>query len=122
MTKRILIGKISAVFGIKGEVKILSYCEVAQDIENYPLFDDKGNEIKLKISNKNKTIIGSNNSGAAILIAKISGVDDRNTAETLRGKELFVNREDFEELKDNEFYHIDLIGLDVVDMNLKKNW
>ncbi len=119
MTKKILIGKIISPFGIKGEVKIISYCEEPLKIETYPLFDEQGKALKLKISNKNKTIIGTRD-GNAILIARIEGINDRNASESLRGKEIFVNRQDFTETKDNEFYYVDLIGLDVIDMNSKK--
>ena len=115
MTKKILIGKVNSVFGIKGEVKIISHCQHAIDIEKYPLFDKNGNVIKLKISNKNKASIGSSGSGDAILIAKIVGVDDRNEAEKLRGMEFFTNRDDFKEVADDEFYQVDLIGLTVID-------
>jgi 16S rRNA processing protein RimM len=117
---KILIGKINSVFGIKGAVKIISFCENPTQIEKYPLFDEKGNSIKLKISNKNKTIIGSSSSGNAILIAEIAGITDRNAAEKLRGTELFVDRKDFKKTKNDEFYYVDLIGLDVVDMESEK--
>jgi len=119
MSKKILIGKVISVFGIKGEVKIVSYCGNAQEIENYPLFDEKGNSLKLKISNKNKAIIGTSN-GDAILIARIDGITDRNAAEKLRGAEIFTNRDDFGATKEDEFYYVDLINLDVIDMESKK--
>ncbi|MBM5782061.1 MAG: 16S rRNA processing protein RimM [Pelagibacterales bacterium] len=120
MDKKILVGKVTSVFGIKGEVKVISYCENPTQIEKYDLFDSKGNQIKLKISNKNKTIVGSNALGDSILIAAIQGVTDRNAAENLRGEELFANRKDFKEVKNDEFYYVDLIGLDVIDDNLQK--
>lgn len=113
--KKILIGKINSVFGIRGEVKILSHCQNPIDIEKYSLFDKNDREFKLKISNKNKAAIGSSTSGGVILIAKISGIDDRNEAEKLRGLELFTNRDDFKKIPDDEFYQVDLIGLNVID-------
>ena len=115
MTKKILIGKISSVFGIKGEVKILSHCQHPADIEKYPLFDKNGNSVKLKISNKNKNSISANSGNGVILIAKIAGLDDRNEAEKLRGMELFTDRDGFKNLADDEFYQVDLIGLSVID-------
>ena len=120
MNKKILVGKVTAPFGIKGEVKIISYCQNPQQIENYPLFDENSDKIKLKISNKNKAVIGTTISGDSILIAKIEGSVSRNDSEGLRGKEIFTNRDDFEELDEDEFYHSDLLGLDVIDMNSKK--
>ncbi|MDX2083273.1 MAG: ribosome maturation factor RimM [Rickettsiales bacterium] len=120
MTKKILIAKVISAFGIKGEVKIINYCQEPLQLEKYPLFDAKGNSLQLKISNKNKTAIGSNSSGAPIFIAKITGVDDRNNAEKIRGTEIFINRQDLKQTSEDEFYYADLIGLDVVDKNTKK--
>lgn len=120
MDKKILVGKVTSVFGIKGEVKVISYCENPTQIEKYDLFDSKGNKIKLKITNKNKTIVGSNKLGDSILIAAIQGVTDRNAAEKLRGEEFFANRADFKEIDNDEFYYVDLIGLDVIDGSSKK--
>jgi 16S rRNA processing protein RimM len=120
MSKKVLIAKVISAFGIKGEVKILSYAENPLNIEKYELFDAKGNSLKLKISNKNKAVIGTNASGEPIFIAKIEGVNDRTLAETLRGQDLFASRENFSKTKKDEFYYVDLIGLNVVDMDSKK--
>lgn len=117
--KKILIAKITTVFGIKGEVKIVVYSQDPTQIENYTLYDAHGKEFKVTISNKNKTIIGTS-SGDPIMIARIEGVNDRNESEKLRGVELYANREDFDETDGDEFYYVDLIGLDVVDMDSKK--
>ena len=119
MTKKILIAKVSSVFGIKGEVKIIVYSDNPHKIEEYSLFDAEGKSVKIKITNKNKTVIGTS-SGNPILIAKVEGVNDRNAAELMRGQEFFASREEFEELNDNEFYYADLIGMDVIDMESKK--
>lgn len=120
MTKKVLIGKVISVFGIKGEVKIISYLSDSLKIEKYSLFDELGNSLKLKISNKNKSTIGTNSSGDEILIVKIDGITDRNAAEKLRGTEIFANRSDFDDTSDGEFYYVDLIGLDVINMDSKK--
>ncbi len=119
MTKKILLAKVNSVFGIKGEVKIIVYSDNPHKIEEYSLFDANENPVKIKITNKNKTVIGTS-SGNPILIAKIDGVNDRNAAELLRGQEFFVSREEFEDLDENEFYYADLIGMDVIDMTSKK--
>ena len=116
---KIVIGKVNSAFGIKGEVKIISYCQNPIQIEKYPLFDEKNNPLKLKISNKSKTVIGTTSAGA-ILIAKIDGVNDRNESEKLCGKEIFTIRDVFAELDEDEFYYSDLIDLDVIDENSKK--
>lgn len=49
-------------------------------------------------------------------VARIEGVDDRSTAERLRGAVVQVARADFPPTDDpDEFYWVDLIGLDVVN-------
>jgi len=118
--KNILIAKVVSVFGIKGEMKIISFAENPLQIEKYTLFDAQGNSIKLKITNKNKAVVGTNSSGDPIFIAKIDGVNDRNIAETWRGKEIFTTRDNFSATKKDEFYYVDLIDLDVIDMESKK--
>lgn len=48
-------------------------------------------------------------------IVRFVGVDDRNAAEALRGRELSIPRAELPELDDDEFYLADLIGLSVRD-------
>lgn len=110
--KKILIGKIVSVFGVKGEVKIMSYCQNLSDIGKYQIFDKNDQEIKIKIR-KSQELQNP-------LIAQIEGIQDRNQAELLRNKELFTNRSDLKKLPKNEFYHTDLIGLSVLDEATKK--
>ncbi len=49
-----------------------------------------------------------------IVVATVDGVDDRNAAEALKGARVFVSRSAFPTPDENEFYWIDLIGLNVV--------
>jgi 16S rRNA processing protein RimM len=51
---------------------------------------------------------------STVIIAKIHGIDDRNKAETLRGTELYIERDTLPDLKESEYYQADLIGFDVV--------
>ncbi|MEK8085618.1 ribosome maturation factor RimM [Aquabacterium sp. A3] len=52
--------------------------------------------------------------GDAIVVTA-QGVDDRSTAESLKGARVFVSRSAFPTPDDDEFYWIDLIGLDVLN-------
>ncbi|MBO4576486.1 MAG: ribosome maturation factor RimM, partial [Neisseriaceae bacterium] len=45
--------------------------------------------------------------------AKLVGIDDRTSAETLKGMTIAVLREDFAATDDNEYYWTDLVGLTV---------
>ncbi len=47
--------------------------------------------------------------------ARLSGVGSREAADALRGVRLFADRGKLPPLNEGEFYHADLVGLDVVD-------
>ena len=83
-------------------------------------FDVSGNKVELKINNKIKSAIATSANGDAIIIARISGINDRNMAENSRNFEIFTPCENFKETADDEFYYVDLIGLDVLDCQNKK--
>lgn len=103
--KKILIGKIVAPQGIRGEFRIQSFANKPEDFKNFRIICNKCESNKFHFVRATKQ---------DVVIAKINGVDDRNAAETLRGTELFVLRDDLPKLKDNEYYQSDLIGFDVI--------
>ena len=103
---KILVGKIVAPQGIRGDVRIQTYSESPADFKGFKVQSSrfKENDFKFIRVIPNSTVI----------IAHITGVDDRNTAETLRGVELFIERGALPELRNNEYYQADLIGFSVV--------
>ena len=102
---KVCLGAIVGVHGIRGEVKVKSFSSDEKNLTRYGLLsNDKGDKrFELKIVGHSKEL----------LRCKIKGVDDRTTAETLIGTGLYVDRALLPELKDEEFYHTDLIGLEV---------
>jgi ribosomal 30S subunit maturation factor RimM len=48
MSKKILIAKIISARGIKGEVKIMYFGDDVKNLEKYPIFDTKNNQIDIK--------------------------------------------------------------------------
>ena len=113
--KNIVIAKITPAHGIKGFVKLLSFTANPADFAKYSgkIFDAKNNSYKIKIINQ---IPGGNND---LFTVKIDGIEDRTKAESLRNTELSIKRTDLKKAKKDEFYYVDLIGLDV--LNLEKN-
>lgn len=102
----IVVGVIAGAFGVKGEVRLKSFCAMPEDIGNYsPLTGDNGVEYTLKITRAVK-------SGFA---ARLSGVRFKDEADALRGVKLSADRDLLPSLPDDEYYHADLIGLDVLD-------
>lgn len=107
MTDRVCVGAIAGSFGVKGEVRLKSFCAAPEDIATYgPLSNDDGSsswDIRITRPIKN---------GFA---ARLSGVASKEAADALRGTRLHAPREKLPDLPDDEFYHADLIGLTVLD-------
>jgi len=106
LDKRILVGKIVAPQGIRGEVRVQTFTEHPSDFQKLSVF---GDNISQDAFHFIRTVPHSN-----VIIARIDGVADRNTAETLRGTELFVLRDTLPAAKPGEYYQADLIGMVVV--------
>lgn len=103
---RILLGQISGAHGIRGDVLVRTYTQTPEDITSYgaPSNEDGTRRFKLKV-------VRVTSKG---VIARIAGVADRNAAEALKGVKLFVDRADLPTTAENEFYLIDLVGLNAV--------
>ncbi len=101
---KILLGRIGAAHGIKGEVKIASFTGEPLAIAGYgPLTTDRPG---LTIE-----IAAARASGTGV-IARIKGVTDRTGVEKLNGVELYIDRAALPAADQDDFYHADLIGLE----------
>ncbi len=104
--KQILLGRILGPHGLKGEVKIKSFTADPLAVASYgPVLVPDGRRFTLQRARLQGDIV----------VAEIKGIADRTFAETLKGLELKVARDDLPEAGDDEFYQADLIGLAVVD-------
>lgn len=101
--KLVLMGRIGAAHGLKGEVRLQSFTEDPEAIAAYsPLLSKSGSTLTIKKVRPQKNM----------LVAVIEGVSDRNAAERLNGTELFVPRDHLaDENDEDEFFQTDLIGL-----------
>lgn len=106
-TDRICVGAIAGAFGVKGEVRLKSFCAEPSDIAGYgPLMTEDGKRsFTVRLT---RPVTGG-------LGARLSGVATREDAEALKGVTLWAPRTALPSLPDDEFYHADLIGLEVVD-------
>ncbi len=105
-TKQILVGKIVAPQGIRGEVRIQTFTNTPGDFKNLTIISNKFKSDDFKFV---RALPNTN-----VIIARIDGINDRNMAETLRGTELFIARDTLPALDNNEYYQADLIGFDVM--------
>ena len=103
--EKIKIGKIVNTVGLKGEVKVYNYSD---SIEIYEMIESIYVDDRL-------TVIENVRAQKNMVILKLEGADDRNAAEALRGKELYITEDDLPELPEGQYYVRDLIGMSVTE-------
>lgn len=107
LKNKVYLALIGSAHGIKGDVLVKTLSAEPQHLETYGiLYDDIGRRyeiITLRVQKNNA-------------IVHFKGVEDRNAAEALKGIRLYINRDQLaENLMEDEFYQVDLIGLHVHD-------
>jgi 16S rRNA processing protein RimM len=104
---RICVGAIAGAYGVRGEVRVKSFCANPEDIETYrPLTSEDGARAF------HLALIRPMKNG---FVARIAEVATKEEADALKGTQLFATRDQLPNLPDDEFYHADLIGLEVFD-------
>lgn len=114
MNEWLVIGKIVSTQGIKGEVRVLSYSDFAEE-----RFERKGKRWIAKSETATpepiNLIYGRNIPGKTNLyVVKLDGIDTCDAAEDLRGYLLMVEASDRPKLEQNEYHVTDLIGCKVM--------
>ena len=93
--------------GLKGEVKAKIFTATPDALPRYgTLHSQDGRTFKI-------TAFRPVKEGEAVIA--FEGIRDRNTAQALKGVQLFVARAVLPATEDDEFYHADLIGLEARD-------
>lgn len=107
--RRVIVGRVVGLFGVRGWVKLHSFTvprtnllgfadvEIGQEGEWRPARIEEGRE-------QGKGLIG-----------RFDGVEDRDEAARLMGCDISVRRSQLPDTDEEEFYWIDLIGLDVIN-------
>lgn len=113
MQKRYLeIGKIVGTHALKGEVRVECWCDSPQFISQFKtLYFDNG-KTPLKVNSRPHKNIA---------IVKIEGTDTVESADMLRGKLLYIDRNDIS-LKEGVHFIQDIIGLSVIDADTKEKY
>ena len=105
--EKIKIGKIVNAVALRGEVKVYAYSDRKERYEEEILVENKKGLTPYEIQGvryqKN------------IVILKLKGVDDRNAAEALKERDIYITEADLPELPDDTFYVRDLMGCMVLD-------
>lgn len=106
-----IIGRISAVFGVKGWVKVHSFTEPMDNILGYKRWTLSLNGVRRQYD-----VLEGRPQGRG-LVARLRGVDDRDQAQALCGAEILIGREELPDLPEGEYYWYQLEGLVVTTVN-----
>lgn len=106
----IVLGKITSVHGVRGEVKIYSFTDPIDNLLDYTAWTLKRDgEVK-------QVELVSGRLQGKVLVAKLKGLDDREVARTFAGFDICVPRALLPDLDDGEYYWHQLEGLKVIDL------
>ncbi|MFL6850586.1 MAG: ribosome maturation factor RimM [Sphingomicrobium sp.] len=103
--RRIALAAVAGAHGVNGELRLKLFSESAGNL---------GAQAKLYVGGAERRLLSIRDSGKAA-VARFEGVSDRSAAEALRGSLVEIDRSALPPLEEDEYYHVDLIGLRAVD-------
>ncbi len=102
----IKIGVIANTHGLKGELKVKSFTDFdrfASGNTVYIKFEEEYIQVKIKTHRVHKDLD----------MVTFSDYDDINKVEIYKGCDLYMDKDDRDELEEDEFYYDELVGLEV---------
>lgn len=108
----ITVGVVAAAHGVRGEVRIFPTTDFPKRLlglgEAHLLGSSGRRPVRVE---------GARPHARGLFVMKLSGVDDRDAAEALRGAELQVRREEAMPLPEGRYYVFELIGCRVEEVD-----
>ncbi|WP_208435421.1 ribosome maturation factor RimM [Bartonella phoceensis] len=107
LKNKVYLAIIGSAHGTKGDILVKILSDKPQNLKAYgTLYDDMGQSYEIVTLRMQKSNA----------IVHFKGIEDRNAAENLKGIRLYVARDQLmDDLAEDEFYQVDLIGLRVQD-------
>ena len=100
---KVCVGVITGPHGLQGAVRIKSFTMEPHQVAAYGPVSDKTGSRQFHLS-----LTGD---AKGVVLARIEGVEDRDSAQALAGTELFVDRCALPATVEDEYYYADLVGL-----------
>ncbi len=103
------IGKVVAPFGVHGELKVLSLTDIPNrfaELEAIYLGPDHSRQVIRSVRPYKGEMV----------VMKLAGIEDANTAETLRSFDLAIPLEQLAKLPPDSYYQHDILGLQVMTL------
>jgi 16S rRNA processing protein RimM len=114
------VGRILDAWGVKGWVKVLPHSSDPEALLAARAWLLQGPEARFRpgfsaFKGTVSVTLEDCKVHSDTIVAKIAGLDDRSGAEALRGSRIFMARSSFPGASKDEYYWVDLIGLEVVN-------
>jgi 16S rRNA processing protein RimM len=110
------VGRVADAWGIKGWFKVLPYSADPEALFSskrwFLLPTEKGAKT---FDGCAKLMVKEAKTHSDSVVACAQGFDDRSAAEALRGARIFISRSSFPTAGTDEYYWVDLIGLEVTN-------
>ncbi|MEM0948981.1 MAG: ribosome maturation factor RimM [Pseudomonadota bacterium] len=107
MSARVCVGAVAGAYGVRGEVRLKSFCADPDDIATYGALVTEDGTRSFDVR-----LMGQIKNGFA---ARLTGIGTKEQADALKGVRLYVDRDRLPEPEEDEYYHADLIGMVVAD-------
>jgi len=106
----VVLGRITAPYGVNGWVKIHPYTQTIEGLTRYATWwlGKEGDW-------RETAVIEARPQGKAA-VAKLQGCEDRTSAQSLKNSEIAVQRSQLPSVRKGQYYWVDLIGLEVVNL------
>lgn len=108
--KHLVMGRFGAPFGVKGWIKLQSYCQHSEDLLAYTphlLKQKDGSYVSIEITEHQ-----INHKG---IVVRCAGYEDRTAIETLRNHYVYIEASSLDECEEDEYYWFELTGMQVVN-------
>jgi len=110
------VARIGDAWGVKGWIKVLPFSADPQALFSSKRWYVQPSDRGPKAFDGTALLrVREAREHSGTVVAQVDGVDDRDTAQALRGARIFVQRSSFPSTSADEYYWVDLIGLEVVN-------
>lgn len=109
------VGAVLGAYGLKGWIKVAPHAQDGDALlsaKRWWLV--KGREGQAQRTHHSAARVSAKLHADSV-VAQLAGVDDRDAAELMRGTRVYVSRAEFPAPATDEYYWVDLIGLDVAN-------
>lgn len=110
------VGRIADAWGVKGWFKVIAHSGDPEALFAAKQWFLQPSERGAKTFQGTRLLsLGQVRTHSDSIVASAEAVGDRDAAEQLRGARVFVSRASFPKAADDEYYWVDLIGLEVIN-------